>query len=299
VWRYVGWISATTIACVVYAGLLPTAIPSDSVLLALMHLPVVFLALTGIAFCGPEWPLSAPRIAFIRFNGELVVYTSIILLGGMVLSALTLTLFRLIDLEIDAWYGENVILWGLGTSPLLAALIIDRIIPGNVRAAGLLARIFAPLFLVMVVIYLGAMLVEQRSPYSDREFLVTFNGLLLLVLGITTFCLSESEEGQRIGVYDYLNIALIAVTLVIDLVALSAIVYRLVQFGLTPNRIAVLGANLLIFFNLAGIARQYVAVMRSRMPYGAIAASVARYLSYYVLWCLFVAFTVPLLFDFS
>jgi len=39
---------------------------------------------------------------------------------------------------------------------------------------------------------------------------------------------------------------LLAVSLVIDLIALSAILFRLTSYGLTPNRLVVLGANLII-----------------------------------------------------
>jgi len=41
----------------------------------------------------------------------------------------------------------------------------------------------------------------------------------------------------------------------IDLVALSAILYGVGEYGFTPNRTAVLGSNLLIFFNLILIMR--------------------------------------------
>lgn len=297
--RYLAAIGITTLACVLYLAMLPAAITSDSVMLALLHVPIVFLALTGLAFAGEQWPMTVARISFIRLCGELVVYTSIILLGGIVLSVLTLTLFRLIELPIDGWYERNVVPWGLLTSPLVAAFLIDRVVGGNIRAAGLLARVFAPLFLLMTLGYLGAMLFSGRSPYADREYLIHFNGLLVLVLGITTFCLSERTQNGRMGTYDYLNMALIAVTLVIDLIALSAIAWRLFEYGLTPNRIAVLGANVLIGCNLVGIAWKYAAAVRKRQPYETIGAVVARFLSYYVLWCLIVTFTLPVLFDFS
>ena len=41
------------------------------------------------------------------------------------------------------------------------------------------------------------------------------------------------------------------ITVIIDLIALSAIFYRLGTFGITPNRLAVLGSNILILGNLA------------------------------------------------
>ena len=47
-------------------------------------------------------------------------------------------------------------------------------------------------------------------------------------------------------------------TLAIDLIALSAILFRLTSFGMTPNRIAVLGANLIVLFHLVLILIKYI-----------------------------------------
>ncbi|HCF48702.1 MAG TPA: DUF4153 domain-containing protein, partial [Syntrophomonas sp.] len=43
------------------------------------------------------------------------------------------------------------------------------------------------------------------------------------------------------NLFDYLNMALIITALLIDGVALSAILFRLSAFGITPNKVAALG----------------------------------------------------------
>jgi hypothetical protein len=42
------------------------------------------------------------------------------------------------------------------------------------------------------------------------------------------------------NLFDYLNLALIVMALIVDSVALSAIVYRLSAYGISPNKIAAL-----------------------------------------------------------
>ncbi|WP_439882026.1 hypothetical protein ACSX1A_02465 [Pontibacter sp. MBLB2868] len=43
------------------------------------------------------------------------------------------------------------------------------------KVSPVIARIFSPLVLVMLVIYLFAILYSGKNPYSDREFLIIFN----------------------------------------------------------------------------------------------------------------------------
>jgi len=238
-------------------------------------------------------------MAFIRFNGELIVYSSIILLGGMVLTALTFALFKLIDVDIDKWYMSNVVVWGLVSSPIVATFLINDVVPSRFRAAALLAKVFSPLFLITVVVYLLAMVAQQKSPYSDREFLITFNGLLLLVLAIAVFSLSENRKSNYSVVFGLISIALIVTTLIIDMIALSAIVYRLSTLGITPNRIAVLGANLLIFIHLVGILKGYFDVFKKRGRYEDIEHWIAQYMPIYTLWSSVIVFGLPLFFGFE
>jgi len=158
--------------------------------------------------------------------------------------------------------------------------------------------VFSPLFLLLTMAYLFALLGQQRSPFSDREFLIIFNALLLVVWGITVFSVTgRGEKGSRL--LDLTNLSLVFVTLVIDAIALTAIVYRLLQFGITPNRIAVTGANLLIFIHLLWIFYEYVKAFKSRSSTQVIKIIIGRYLPVYSLWSVFVVAGLPLLFGFS
>ncbi len=69
-------IEVAVAATAVYVSLLPVL--SDSVVMALIHLPVVFWAFLGIVFMGGSWREADSRIRFIRYNGELVVLGSLV-----------------------------------------------------------------------------------------------------------------------------------------------------------------------------------------------------------------------------
>ena len=152
---------------------------------------------------------------------------------------------------------------------------------------------------VMALTYLGVAFAAGENPFINRSFLITFNGLLLVVLGISVFSLVERSEKSGVNLIDYINLALVSVTLLTDAIALSAILFRLASFGFTPNRVAVLGANLIIMVHLARICVTYVALIRQRGGVSAIQHVVGTYLPVYAAWVAIVAFFLPVAFRFA
>lgn len=130
----------------------------------------------------------------------------------------------------------------------------------------------------------------------DRDFLLSFSGVLLTVLAVTIFSITESGKDEKKNISDYINFALIILALIIDSVALSAIVFRLSSYGITPNRIAVLGVNLLVWANLIWIMISYMRFLQKKSGPSTIQDAVTKYLPIYGLWAAFVAFAFPLIF---
>ena len=97
---------------------------------------------------------------------------------------------------------------------------------------------------------------------------------------------------------DWMNIGLVAVTLAIDAVALAAILVRVSSYGFSPNRLAVLGANLLVFVHLAGILHHYLQFVRRNRSFGDLEKWIAGYLPAYTAWSLVVMLGFPLAFRF-
>jgi len=285
-----------TLASVVYVSLLPGL--TDSVVMALIHLPIVFWAFLGLVFAGDAWRETDERIRFIRYNGELVVLGSLVALGGMVFSAVTVTLFQLMFDGIEELYFANVGVFGAVAVPVAGTFLYDVVFNRRTGIASVLARVFAPLFLVMAVAYLIVALIGGQNPFIDRSFLITFNGLLLVVLGITVFSIVERGEDESVGWADYITLALAVVTLLIDAIALSAILFRLASYGFTPNRVIVLGANLVIMVHLAWMCRTYVLLVRQKVGFEAMRRVVASYLPVYAAWAAIVAFLLPLVFGY-
>lgn len=296
--RTVAFMILALLGSLIFLNFLPDKPNSSSIVMACIHAPFIFWSLVGVSFLGGNWKHLPGRMDYLRYNGELLIYTTVVLLGGMVLTGITFALFHLIDLNISEWYMKNVVIYGAVASPIVATLLVDRVVGDRFKIAPLLAKVFTPLFLVTVTVYLAAMIFQHKSPFTDREFLIAFNALLLLVLGLCVFSVSERGPQSASGALDLMNVGLVSVTLVIDVVALAAILFRTTTDGLTPNRLAVIGANLLIFGHLLGILLHYLRFLRKTRGFESIENWIAGYIPAYTAWSVFVMVGFPLLFWF-
>lgn len=272
---------------------------ADSVVMAWLHTPLVAVSLIGLTFMGNAWRKHNARLEYLHYLGEVVAYSGIVLLGGVVMSLLTMALLAAIGLWSTDWYFNYVVVMGLMATPVIATYIFDGLLARQSRIAHILANVFSPLFLLTVVGYLLAVAYRGANPFVDRDFLISFNGLLLIVLGITVYSVAGRQATERIRFLDYINLGLVTCTLVIDAIALSAILFRLLEQGLTPNRVAVTGANLLIFIHLVLILRAYTGVLWDISHRPGLATTVTNYLPLYSMWSALIFLGLPPMFAYQ
>lgn len=278
-----------------YINMLPAG-NSDSATLAYLHLPVLLWVLLGAAFTGNEYGRGSARLAYLKFNGEFCIIYAVMAISGMLLTGLTMQLFGIAGIDISEFYFENVVLFGAAALAVVAAYLVTKSFKLAKNIAPYMAKIFSPLVLATLLVYLAAVLLVGKNPFIDRNFLMAFNGILLSVLAVTIFSITENSSEEKKSISDYVNLALIALALIIDSVALSAIVFRLSSYGVTPNRMAVLGVNILVWANLIWIMVSYVRFLRKRNGLSGIQDAVTRYLPVYGIWAAFVTFAFPLIF---
>ncbi len=297
--RYKQFILSAITLCVIVMFFMPDEPKSASIIMSQIHMPFVLSSLLALSYMSNEWKTSDARLQYIRYIGEVVIYTTLILIGGMILTALTLALFELIGPSIEKFYMNNVVVLGLVASPIVATYLYDTILNRESRLATLIANIFAPLFLITITIYLLAMFYAAKNPYLDRDFLITFNGLLILVWGITVFSISGKDFVSESKFSDFVNVALVSVTLIINMIALSAILFRLTEYGMTPNRLVVTGANILMFVHLILILVEYIKQLKTTTNPEKLKQTIASYLPIYSAWSVFIVILLPILFQFK
>jgi hypothetical protein len=271
---------------------------SDTLILSCIHLLLFLWCILGFAFAGTAQNDVERRLGFLKYNGDLVVMTTLILIAGAILSALTVGLFSLIGFNIERFYFEYIAIFGLAAAPIVGTYLTQTNPQLVGKVSPVIAKIFSPLVLVMLVIYLGAMTYSGKDPYNDREFLLIFNALLIGVMAILFFSVSETSDNKS-QAQTWTLLLLSAVTVIVCGVALSAIVFRISEYGFTPNRTAVLGSNALIFVNLLFITRQLFNVVFNKADISGVGKVISFYLPVYFVWTVVVTFLFPLIFGYK
>ena len=284
-------------------NLLPNAEPgstgfTDTLFLAIIHGVLLLWALIGFVFTGGDLQATARRTAYLRFNGDLVIMISVLSAAWGLLSGMTVGLFHLIGIELEEFYFQYVFIHGIAALPLVGTFVVT-INPGLVdKVSPLVARIFSPAVLVMLVFYLVAMAATGKNPYDDREFLLTFNLLLIGVMALILFAVS-GVAGFRESKFNRMVLLMLAgVTVLVNAIALSAILYRIGSMGITPNRMAVMGSNVLMLVHLIIITRRLYLEQNSKSDGSSVEHAISAYLPLYAGWTAVVTFVFPAVFGF-
>ncbi len=290
---------ASLLLSAVYINLLPSQTDSDTVVLACIHLPLFLWGMLGLVFSGSDSKNLNKRLAYLQYNGETIIVGGILLLAGGLLTGITIGLFGLIGLNIEEIYFQYIAVYGLAAAPLLATLITQSNPELVNKVPPIVAKIFSPLVLIMLISYLAAIAYAGKDPYSDRDFLLLFNLLLLGVMALIFFSVVESVEQKKVGLMTWVLASLSLITLVVNGIALSAIAFRISEWGITPNRLAVLGVNLLMLVHLVLVLRQLIQTVRKKSKLEQVGFTLVRYLPIYLLWTAIVTFLFPVLFGFK
>jgi len=294
----IAFIAGMTLFGLLFINFLPAVKESDTLILSCIHLPLFLWSLLGFAFVGGTRNNNEQRLGYLRFNGDLIVMTALILIAGGILTAITINLFNLIDFKIEEYYFDYVGIFGLAAAPVVGTYL-TRTNPQLVgKVSPVIAKIFSPLVLVMLVVYLTAIIFSAKDPYNDRDFLLIFNALLIGVMALIFFSVAETSKRSKSHPEIWILFLLSVVTIIVNGIALSAILFRISEWGITPNRAAVLGANVLVLINLLLVSAQLFRVLRRRREISGVGTVIAKYLPIYIIWTVIVTFVFPLIFWF-
>ncbi len=286
------------VAGLAVANLPPYRVEGSSEGLVALHLPIALWLVVGVAYAGGRWNTSARRMDFIRFSGELFIYYTLIALGGGVLSAFVAMIFESIGLSAEAFIGSWLVPCGAAGAVLVASWLVEAKQSVIENMAPVLTRLFTPLFTLVLLTFLATLLGTGRGINIEREMLIAFDLLLVVVLALLLYSISARDPANPPALFDIIAVVLVLSALLVDLVALGAIANRIRDFGLTPNRIAALGMNLLLLINLSGSAVLQLRFLRGRGPFTAVERWQTGYLPVFAGWAALVVFVLPPLFGY-
>jgi len=224
--------------------------------------------------------------------------TALLLIAGMILTGITIGLFSIIGYNIGEFYFRYIVVFGLAASPIVGTYVIQTNPQLVNKVSPVIAKIFSPLVLITLIIYLFAILTSGKDPYNDREFLMVFNALLIGVMALILFSVAETSRTEKSQTATIILFLLSFVTIIVNTIALTAIIFRISEWGITPNRIAVLGGNILILINLFVVSYRLFKTIKQPNQIGSVENSIATFLPIYSTWTIIVTFVFPVLFRF-
>jgi hypothetical protein len=243
---------------------------SQSVVVTSIHLPIALWLAVGLAYVADGWRSSRRRMDFIRFTGEWFVYFVLIGLGGGVLTAFMYGTFEAIGIAPEEFITQWLLPCGAVASVVVAGWLVEAKQGVVENIAPVLARLFTPLFTAVLLAFLVAVVSTSAGIDVEREALILFDLLLVVVLGLLLYSISARDPLDPAGLFDTLQLALVISALAIDVLVLVEIAGRISEYGTTPNKAAALGENVILLANLAWSAWLLWRFVRRQTPFVAL-----------------------------
>lgn len=299
--------SVGTMVALLLSGALALALPpfpdgSASAVLVVLHLPVVLWgALAMLRDAGDLTGRAARmrrRLDHARVTGEVGILIVLFALGGGVLLALTLTLLEPVGIGEDplvSWVLPS----GAAGALVIATWLADGGWRGATRIAPLLATVFTPLLAATLVAVTLVHALAGDAGGFDRELLVVFDLLLVLVLALVVLGAAVRKDERPAGPSDLARLVMIVAAIALDGLVLASMLGRIDELGLTPNRVAALGLNVVLLVNLAGSAIVSARALRRGTDLRDLSRWQATNLPVLVVWAALVVVMLPVLFGFA
>jgi hypothetical protein len=293
-----GWLAVAFIAAAVFANVYPFAQEGYTEVLSALHLPIALWLIVGVAYAGGRWGQVNGRMDFIRFSGELFIYFVLIALGGSVLTAFIAMIFQSIGVDVEPFIESWLLTCGAVGAVIVASWLVEAKQSVIENMAPVLTRLFTPLFAAVLITFLAALVWTGRGIDIERDVLIAFDLLLVLVLGLLLYSISARDPLSPTGAFDVVQVMLVVSALLADAVALWAIADRINEFGFTPNRVAALGLNVVLLINLVWTTVLYIRFLRGRNPFADLERWQTDYLPVYAVWATIVVIVFPPLFGY-
>jgi hypothetical protein len=290
--RLIGVLVALFALGAVAANLYQLAEASQSVVVTSLHLPIALWLVVD------EWRSSRRRMDFIRFTGEWFVYFVLMALGGGVLAAFTGGTFTAIGTDPKAFIWKWLLPCGATAAVVVAGWLVEAKQSVVENIAPVLTRLFTPLFTAVLLAFLVAIVWTGAGIDVEREVLILFDLMLVVVLGLLLYSLSARDPLAPPGLFDKLQLALVVSALAIDVLVLLEITGRITGYGTTPNKAAALGENVVLLANLAWSAWLLLRFVGRRTPFSALERWQTGYLPVYAVWAWTVVLVFPPLFSY-
>jgi hypothetical protein len=292
------WLLVPFAVGAVAVNFMPYASNGHTEILAALHLPIALWLAVGYAYTAGRWRDHEPRMNYVRFSGEWFIYYALIAFGGGVLMGLTAFVFSSIGVRPEWLVATWILPCGALGAVVVAAWLVEAKQSVIENMAPVLTLLFTPLFTLLLLAFLATMAWTGSGIDVKREVLIGFDLLLVLVVGLVLYAISARDPQKAPGLFDALQLVLVVCALLVDAFALWAIAARITEFGMSPNKVAALGENLILLVNLGWSAVLYARFLAGRAAFTQLERWQTAYLPVYAVWAWVVVVLFPPVFGF-
>jgi hypothetical protein len=274
--------------------------------LMVVHLPLAcWIALGYVTLRGRANAKS--RFYFLSKSIEVMIVAGIYLIAGVAFGLITMGMFQALSIELPDILMRLIAAGGFGLIPLLALISVydPTVSPseqdfsqGLSKLVATLMRLLLPLTVVVLVIYILVIPFNFMEPFHNRDVLIVYNLMLFGVMGLLIGATPISSESLPVGTQKLLHKGILTVailTIAVSLYALSAVIFRTVVWGITINKLTIIGWNsinivllvLMVVRLIRAEEKPWTQRVKEVIGIGTIAYSV---------WTCFLVFGIPLIF---
>ncbi|WP_347292320.1 hypothetical protein [uncultured Brachyspira sp.] len=168
-----------------------------------------------------------------------------------------------------------------------------------------LSRILMPFSLLFIFILLLLLLMPDIRPYDNRVTFVLYN-IMLAVIVLNMFFVRADYKSSIFTKALYIVLPIVAI--LFDILVLTSSLYRLAEYGITPNKITLVGTNLVMLGNLVFITffniKSILNIFKNNEDIKDIKnitigdTKNVLYIYVYAAWAFIVCFIMPLFYNF-
>jgi hypothetical protein len=292
------WLAVPFVVAGLAVNLFPFMPEGQTLVLAAIHLPIALWLAVCYPYAAGRWRQHEQRMNYVRFSGEWFIYYTLIALGGGVLMGFTFFIFQAIGLNVDPVIQRWVLPCGAVGAVIIGAWLVESKQSVIENMAPVLTWLFTPLFTALLLVFVVTMIWTGSAINVEREVLIGFDLLLVLVLGLLLYAISARDPQASPRRFDLLQLMLVICALVVDVLALWAIAERISEFGFSPNKTAALGLNLLLLVNLGWSAVLYARFLARRTTFTSLARWQTAYMPAFAVWAWVVVLLFPVIFNY-
>ena len=274
--------------------------------LAAIHIPLLCWIALGISVLGFR-SNKDDRFAFLIKSIEVMITAGLYLIAGVILGGITIGMFAALSIELPDIWLRLIAAGGFGLLPVLAVASVydptkspseQDFDQGLSNFISTMMRLLLPLTLGVLVIYIFVIPFNFTEPYNNRDLLIVYNLMLFAIMGLLLGATPIRGDDLSPNLQKWLRRGIIAVAVLaalISIYALSAIIYRTIDGGLTINRLMIIGWNGINISILVWLIYKQFKYGRGKWI-DSLHSVFSQASAAYLVWGLFLVLAVPWLF---